>query len=77
MLFRSLGDCKRFEERKAVLPEIVKKIEEKFEISGLEALELFYLSNTGVQFSDDSTGLYEKSAEEIFAILVKEKETEK
>jgi len=71
-----IGDCKRFEERKAVLPEIVKKIEEKFKISGLEALELFYLSNTGVQFSDDSTGLYEKSAEEIFAMLVQEKETE-
>ncbi len=72
-----VGDCKRFEERKGVLPEIVKKIQEKYGVNELEALELFYLSNTGVQFSDDNTGLFEKNAEEIFALLVQEKEAEK
>ena len=72
-----VGDCKRYEERKAVLPEIVKKIQEKYGVNELEALELFYLSITGVQFSDDNSGLYEKNAEEIFALLVQEKQTKK
>lgn len=49
-----------------LLPEIVRHIMEKYGWSEEEAMERFYDSATGANFSDDETGLYGQSALYIF-----------
>ena len=42
--------------RATILPEIIKMISEKYNISEMNALDKFYTSATGASFADDETG---------------------
>ena len=58
--------------RALILPDIIKMISDKFHWSTEEALDRFYLSATGENFSDDSTGLYGQSALYTFGLFCEE-----
>jgi len=58
--------------RAAILPEIISKIMERYQISEDAALEQFYRSATGASFSDDDTGLYGQSPNYIFGLFEQE-----
>jgi hypothetical protein len=58
--------------RATVVPEIVRLISEKLNISETEALDRFYTSSTGASFADDETGLYGQSALFIFSLFCEE-----
>lgn len=58
--------------RAAILPDIIKMICDKFLWSTDEALDRFYMSATGENFSDDNTGLYGQSALYIFGLFCEE-----
>lgn len=55
--------------RATLLPEIVRMISEKYNCSEEEAMDRFYDSATGANFSDDETGLYGQSALYIFSLF--------
>lgn len=58
--------------RATILPEIIKLISKKYDMSELEALDKFYTSATGLNFADDDTGLYGQSALYIFGMFCEE-----
>ena len=58
--------------RATILPEIIKMISEKYNISEMNALDKFYTSATGASFADDETGLYGQSALYIFGLFCEE-----
>ena len=58
--------------RAIMLPEIIKHISDKYNISELEALDRFYTSATGSCYADDDTGLYGQSALYIFGLFCDE-----
>ncbi|MBR2109187.1 MAG: hypothetical protein IJ932_04480 [Ruminococcus sp.] len=58
--------------RATILPEIIKMISQKYNISEMEALDKFYTSATGASFADDETGLYGQSALYIFGLYNEE-----
>lgn len=60
--------------RATILPVIVAKIAEHYQISEDAALDAFYRSATGASFSDDETGLYGQSPNYIFGLYVQEVE---
>lgn len=60
--------------RATIIPEIVKMIQNKWEMSEDEALNAFYTSETGDALADDSTGLYGQSALYIFGMFAQERE---
>ena len=60
--------------RATILPEIIKMISEKYNISEMNALDKFYTSATGASFADDETGLYGQSALYIFGLFCEELE---
>jgi len=60
--------------RASTLKTIIPLIMDKFICTENEALKLFYESNTGAYYSDDSTGLYGQSAGYVFSILCEEME---
>ena len=61
--------------RATLLPEIVKLISQKYQISEMEALDRFYGSAAGASFADDETGLYGQSALYIFGLFAEEQKT--
>lgn len=58
--------------RATILPEIIRLISKKYDVSELEALDKFYTSTTGLNFADDDTGLYGQSALYIFGMFCEE-----
>ena len=56
-----------------VVPEIIKLISEKYNISEDEAMRAFYTSDTAAALNDESTGLYGQSAHFIFSLFIQEK----
>ena len=58
--------------RATLLPEILKLISEKYNISVFEALDRFYTSAAGSSFADDETGLYGQSALFNFGLFCEE-----
>lgn len=58
--------------RAAILPDIIRMICDRFRWTEEEALDRFYLSATGANFSDDETGLYGQSALYIFGLFCEE-----
>lgn len=62
--------------RAVILPDIIKMICDKFQWNEKEALDRFYLSATGENFSDDDTGLYGQSALYIFGMFCEEMNVE-
>jgi hypothetical protein len=51
----------------AIIPEIIRLIEEKYSVTKDTALDMFYRSATGASLSDDETGLYGQSVLYIFS----------
>ena len=58
--------------RATILPEVIRLITNKYNISDFEALDRFYLSSTGASFADDETGLYGQSALYVFGLFSEE-----
>lgn len=58
--------------RATILPEIIKMIEKKYNSSEEDAMDRFYSSATGANFSDDETGLYGQSSLYIFGLFEEE-----
>lgn len=56
-----------------IIPEIVRLIEEKYNLSEQEALDAFYGSETAKALNDPETGLYGQSALFIFSLFNEEK----
>lgn len=57
-----------------IIPEIVKLISDKYNLSEQEAMDLFYKSETARALNDPETGLYGQSSLFIFSQFVMEKE---
>ena len=60
--------------RAATLPEIVRLIKTKYDVSDNEALKMFYESHIGACFADDDSGLYGQSALYVFSLFEEEKD---
>lgn len=58
--------------RATILPSIIDKIIEKYDVDENEALHRFYNSNVGRMFSVDDTGLYGQSPNYIFYLFEQE-----
>ena len=58
--------------RSLIIPEIVKMISEKYNISEMDALDKFYTSAIGECLADDDTGLYGQSALYNFGLFCQE-----
>ncbi len=58
--------------RALILPDIIRKIEEKYNTEEDKALHIFYHSNVGRNFSEDDSGLYGQSPNFIFSLFVQE-----
>lgn len=58
--------------RAAILPEIIAKIMERYQLNEDTALDRFYRSATGASFADDDTGLYGQSPNYIFGLFKQE-----
>lgn len=58
--------------RAVILPDIINMICEKFHWGAEDALDRFYTSATGENFSDDDTGLYGQSALYVFGLFCEE-----
>ncbi len=58
--------------RAVLVPDIVRLISEKYQISEKDALDRFYSSAIAVNFGDDETGLYGQSALFVFSLFVEE-----
>lgn len=56
-----------------IIPEIVRLIAEKYNLSEQEALDAFYGSETAKALNDPETGLYGQSALFIFSLFNEEK----
>lgn len=59
--------------RALIIPDIIKKIMEYYNISAMQAYDEFYTSATGDALSDDTTGLYGQSPNYIFGLFLNEK----
>lgn len=58
--------------RGTIIPVIVDMIAKEFQITEEQALERFYMSNTGALLADDETGLYGQSPLYIFGLYLEE-----
>lgn len=56
-----------------IIPEIVRLISEKYNLSEQEALDAFYESETAKALNDPEAGLYGQSALFIFSMFNEEK----
>ena len=59
--------------RATILPDIIQLICEKFDYTEKQALDEFFSSDTGANFSDDKTGLYGQSPLFIYGLFLEEK----
>jgi len=66
--------CEHHLIRATIIPEIVKLIAKRFEISEDEALDRFYKSATARNLADEENGLYGQSALFIFGQFLEETE---
>lgn len=55
-----------------LIPEVVNLISQKWNVSQEKALDMFYMSKTAENLSDDETGLYGQSALFIFGLYCQE-----
>jgi hypothetical protein len=58
--------------RATILPQIIEKIEEKYNVGENEALKMFYSSGVGRLFSQEDTGLYGQSPNYIYGLFEEE-----
>ena len=59
--------------RALIVPDIIEKIMQYYNISAKQAYDEFYTSATGDALSDDETGLYGQSPNYIFGLFLNEK----
>ena len=62
----SVGENTHHEERTALATEVVAMLMKKHKMNDLEACEMYYHSKTAASVSDEKTGFYKKSAQEIY-----------
>lgn len=60
------GENTHHEERSALAAEVVAMLQKKHKMNDQEACQMYYHSNTAVSVSDEKTGWYKKTAQEIF-----------
>ena len=60
-----------------VIPDIIKMIQNEYNLSENEALELFFKSITYLNYDDDETGLYGQSALYVFSLFQEEQQQKK
>ncbi|MGF7144381.1 hypothetical protein HNQ56_002812 [Anaerotaenia torta] len=60
--------------RATILPVIIQLIMDRYQLDEASALDAFYTSATGANFSDDETGLYGQSPLYIFGLYINETE---
>ncbi len=58
--------------RTVILPDVINKIQEKYNVDENIALEMFYTSHIGKLFSEDESGLYGQSPNYIFSLFVED-----
>lgn len=58
--------------RATIIPEVVKMIQERYQLSENAALDAFYRSSIGDVLADDDTGLYGQSPLYIFGLFAEE-----
>ena len=65
----SVGENTHHEERSALAAEVVTMLMKKHKMNDLEACEMYYHSKTAASVSDEKTGFYKKSAQEIYDLV--------
>ena len=65
----SVGENTHHEERTALAAEVVSLLMKKHKMDDLEACKMYYHSKTAASVSDEKTGFYKKSAQEIFDLI--------
>lgn len=65
----AVGENTHHEERSALAAEVVSLLQKKHKMNDLEGCEMYYHSKTAVSVSDEKTGYYKKSAQEIFDLI--------
>lgn len=64
-----VGENTHHEERSALAAEVVALLMKKHKLNDLEACEMYYHSNTAASVSNEKTGFYKKSAQEIYELV--------
>lgn len=62
--------------RATIIPDVVRMIQERYQLSENVALDAFYRSSIGDALADDDTGLYGQSPLYIFGLFAEEYEKE-
>ncbi len=63
------NDYLHYKERISLVSEVASMLEKKHQLDAVEACAMYYESHTAQMVSEDSTGYYQKMAEEIFAMV--------
>ena len=63
------GENTHHEERSALAAEVVAMLMKKHKMNALEGCQMYYHSKTAVSVSDEKTGYYKKSAQEVFDLI--------
>lgn len=58
-----------YKERTPLVVEVVNRIAQKHHMNAVEACQMYYNSGVAEAVCEDSTGYYQKSADEIFALI--------
>lgn len=62
-------DYSHHEERTALGLAVVSMLQKKHKMNDLEACKMYYATKTAGMVSEEATGYYKKTAEEIFALI--------
>lgn len=62
-------DYAHYGERSSLLPEVIGLLGKRHHMDDLEACRMYYASKTAELVSEDGTGYYKKTAQEIFALV--------
>ena len=64
-----VGENTHHEERTALATEVVAMLQKKHKMNDLEGCVMYYHSQTAASVSNEKTGFYKKSAQEIFDLI--------
>lgn len=65
----STGENEHHEERAALADAVIVMLQKAHKMNDLEGCQMYYHSKTAVSVSDEKTGFYKKSAQEIFDLI--------
>lgn len=60
-----------YKERTVLVVDVVNRIAQKHHMNAVEACQMYYKSGAAEAVCEDNTGYYQKSADEIFALIEK------